>query len=173
MYKSGVLVLLLLSFMFVTCKQISKEDSSLMKEIDLWKNYKIGERLEVPFPKIPVVKNTNYSSSVLFEESYVEHKFHTFSVNRIYNKDLKDRNAWEKFMQNEVLAFKAVEQKEFLLWNQKGIISKVQEGALCGYSFNMIVENDYILNVVLRSVKGCPSEDVFLHFLSKLKNNKK
>ena len=102
-------------------------------------------------------------------ENYCEEDSITYSVNILEHKELKDSEAWKNFLNNEVLAFKALERKNIKIQGHDAVISKVRENELCGYSINMIVENKYIANIAVRYKGECPTDKLILAFAEKVK----
>jgi hypothetical protein len=110
--------------------------------------------------------------NVNFYENYAESDSVTFSVAIITNSKLKSSEDWKNFLTNEVLAFKALEQKNIKVQGKDAILSKVRENNLCGYSINMIVDNNFILNIAIRYKGAFPPEKLILDYASKLQIEK-
>jgi len=124
--------------------------------------------IKAVFPKIPISKTTAFDKNITFYQNYAELDSVNFSVAMISNTKLKSTDDWKSFLKNEVLAFKAIEQKNIKVLGREAVLSKVRESDLCGYSINMIVDNNFIVNLAIRYKGDFPPEKLILEYASKL-----
>jgi hypothetical protein len=143
--------------------------TKIEKSVPQWEKYKVHPEVEAVFPQRPVSKTIGYDANITFYENFTVKDSVTYSVNIIENKSLKDAEAWKKFLNTEVLAFKSVERKNVKLFGKEAVLSKVRENNLCGYSLNTIVNESYIMNVSIRKVGDFPTEQLVMEYAGKVK----
>lgn len=159
----------LLCIGFSSCKSKKKDWSQIEKAVEKWETFELAQGMKAAFPKRPIPKTTAFNAEVTFFEHLAEKDSVTYSINLITHKGLKDAAAWQKFLKEEVLAFKALEQKNIKFQGRDAVLSKVRENDLCGYSLNMIVDNKYIANIAVRYKGTCPTEKLLNDFSAKVK----
>lgn len=165
-------ILLTLSCLY-SCKSKTKKWDNIANSIKKWENFELQIKgIKAPFPKRPVQKSIAYSSDISFHQSYAEIDSVTFSVAIITNAALKDAKSWHDFFTKEVLAFKSLEQKNIKVLGRDAVWSKVRENDLCSYTINMVVDNNFVLNLGLRYKGDFPPEKLMMDFASRLKIEK-
>lgn len=171
--NSVFISLLLIAVSLYSCQKKDNRWDGLSKSMEKWQNYDLQIKgAKAAFPKIPVSRTIAFDKDINFYENYAESDSVTFSVAIITNSKLKSSEDWKNFLTNEVLAFKAVEQKNIKVQGKDAILSKVRENNLCGYSINMIVDNNFILNCAIRYKGAFPPEKLMLDYASKLQIEK-
>jgi len=165
----SLMVLSLLVFMTGCSKNKGKDWLKIEKSVEKWEVFELAQGIKAAFPKRPAPKTIAYNAEVTFFEHLAEKDSVTYSINIITHKGLKDAAAWQKFLNEEVLAFKALERKNVKFKGYDAVLSKVRENELCGYSLNMVINNKYIANIALRYKGACPTEKLFNDFSAKVK----
>ena len=169
--KSRIFALLFVCVsLFSSCKKTAKDWNAIAESIDKWKVYQLSNNVLAPFPGKPISKKIaldSYNAIVLDENNCTRDSI-TYSVNFISNSTLKDKASWDNFLKNEVMAFKALEQKKIKLGNYEAILSKVRENDLCALTLNCIVDSKYIINIAIRYKGEMPDEKIMNSFIKRI-----
>ncbi len=136
-----------------------------------WKSYPLAEGWEAAFPAQPKSKQIAFDANLSVWEFNLKEGELTYSVNILLNKALSesDNDGWQKFLKEEVLAFKAQEQKNIKIWGTEGVYSKVRTNELCGISVNAIINNRMIINASVTQLKSYPGTAMVDAFFGKIK----
>jgi hypothetical protein len=153
-----------------SCQTKTKNWDNITKSVEKWSSFDLQIKgVKAAFPERPVSKTIAYSDAVNFYQNYAESDTVTYSVALITNKSLKDSEAWNNFLRKEVLAFKALEQKNIKIQGRDAILSKVRENELCSYTINMIVDNKFVANIGIRYKGAFPPEKLIMAFAAKVR----
>ncbi len=172
MKKYCLIVLMGLVFVLTLagCKSNGKNWDSIIKSAAKWESFDLQKSgIKAAFPKRPTSKMIAYSPEINFYENYAESDSVTYSINLIEHKNLADHAAWNKFLNEEVLAFKALERKNIKVQGREAVWSKVRENNLFGYSINLIIDNKYVANIAIRYKGDFPSEKLLNAFVERVK----
>jgi hypothetical protein len=170
LYLKAFLLIFSLSLFLISCQQKGKNWNKILSSVDKWENFELqGSKGKAAFPQRPVTKTIAYSAEINILENYVMTDSITYSVTLIENKTLKTPEAWNTFLEKEVLAFKTIERKKIKINGRDAVLSKVRENDLCGYSINMIVDNKYVANIAVRYKGEFPPEKLLNAFVDRVK----
>jgi hypothetical protein len=166
------LILLLIFSILISCNksQKGKDWDKIASSVEKWTTYDLQIKPHsAVFPIVPVSKTKAFDSLITVFENYAEKDTVTYSVTLIQHKGLKDASALKKFMDEEVLAFKALERKNIKINNRDAVFSKVRENDLCSYSINIAVDDKFIANIAVRYKGDFPSEKLLMAFAERVK----